>query len=517
MQGGGGGGRLSVRWRAATAAQASQQPARPSPRNPAPPCAARTRTTSTTAELAPIVRTMASDGSKPEVRIKALHAARRLLLALSLQGRLSLGRAAASGPAAAAGADKIAIWLRARRSAVEAALLEGLHSPDASWRAACCNTLIAFLAARAPERLTAVAASRGGAVPASIDRVLLRRALAAVCFGGPPQPQLESGGAMADRPAACPDDVLTALLGDVLVAYPDARQCTLAAVVRIATAARSQAARRAMDDEGWSEALAKAGPAVVAERLARVLMGVELPASEGEAAAERTLVRHARSGDLPGLPGAARGGGGDDASDDDSDASDDDSDSDDSDSGHQAAASGSAGAGRSMSAPPLSEQRRAFEDAWMATLRLDMPRRALLAVLTALPSEKVLSHFDRPLRLADFFTKAYDGGAGTGANEAAMLALRGIFLLTTRHGLDYPGFYARLYALVTPAALSSPFRPRFLRLLALFLGSPALAANLAAAFAKRLARAALASPTPAAIFAVPPSTTSSRPTHRSQP
>ncbi|KAA0157593.1 hypothetical protein FNF29_00169 [Cafeteria roenbergensis] len=309
---------------------------------------------------------------------------------------------------------------------------------------------------------------------------------------------------MADRPAACPDDVLTALLGDVLVAYPDARQCTLAAVVRIATAARSQAARRAMDDEGWSEALANAGPAVVAERLARVLMGVELPASEGEAAAERTLVRHARSGGLPGLPGAARGGGDDDdASDDDSDASDDDSDSDDSDSGHQAAASGSAGAGRSTSAPPLSEQRRAFEDAWMATLRLDMPRRALLAVLTALPSEKVLSHFDRPLRLADFFTKAYDGGAGTGANEAAMLALRGIFLLTTRHGLDYPGFYARLYALVTPAALSSPFRPRFLRLLALFLGSPALAANLAAAFAKRLARAALASPTPAAIFAVP--------------
>lgn len=33
-----------------------------------------------------------------------------------------------------------------------------------------------------------------------------------------------------------------------------------------------------------------------------------------------------------------------------------------------------------------------------------------------------------------------------------MLALNGIFLLVTRHGLEYPRFYARLYQLLTPDA-----------------------------------------------------------------
>ena len=33
-----------------------------------------------------------------------------------------------------------------------------------------------------------------------------------------------------------------------------------------------------------------------------------------------------------------------------------------------------------------------------------------------------------------------------------MLALHGIFTLVTRHGLEYPRFYARLYGLLTPQA-----------------------------------------------------------------
>ena len=35
---------------------------------------------------------------------------------------------------------------------------------------------------------------------------------------------------------------------------------------------------------------------------------------------------------------------------------------------------------------------------------------------------------------------------------AGMLALHGIFTLVTRHGLEYPRFYERLYQLLTPAA-----------------------------------------------------------------
>ena len=35
-----------------------------------------------------------------------------------------------------------------------------------------------------------------------------------------------------------------------------------------------------------------------------------------------------------------------------------------------------------------------------------------------------------------------------------MLALRGLFVLMTRHDLEYPRFYPLLYALITPFALN---------------------------------------------------------------
>jgi len=43
-----------------------------------------------------------------------------------------------------------------------------------------------------------------------------------------------------------------------------------------------------------------------------------------------------------------------------------------------------------------------------------------------------------------------------------MLALNGIFILVTRHGLEYPAFYERLYALLTADA----FQVRHARTLA---------------------------------------------------
>jgi hypothetical protein len=39
-----------------------------------------------------------------------------------------------------------------------------------------------------------------------------------------------------------------------------------------------------------------------------------------------------------------------------------------------------------------------------------------------------------------------------------MLALNGIFLLVTRHGLEYPAFYKRLYGLLAPEAFLSKHR-----------------------------------------------------------
>ena len=47
----------------------------------------------------------------------------------------------------------------------------------------------------------------------------------------------------------------------------------------------------------------------------------------------------------------------------------------------------------------------------------------------------------------DFLSATLDRGGLRG-----MLALSGIFQLVTRHGLEYPAFYARLYQLLTPEA-----------------------------------------------------------------
>jgi hypothetical protein len=161
--------------------------------------------------------------------------------------------------------------------------------------------------------------------------------------------------------------------------------------------------------------------------------------------------------------------------------------------------------GKSASAGPrytlLSEQRRAYGEAWIALLRLpSLPADVVRRVLLALPT-RVLPHLvseRQPLLLADFLTDACDRG---GAH--ALLALQSLFDLMQRHGLEYPRFYPRLYALLTPETAAAKYRGKYLTLLDLFLSSPALPAYLTAAFAKRLARVALTAPFGFALFAVP--------------
>ena len=52
----------------------------------------------------------------------------------------------------------------------------------------------------------------------------------------------------------------------------------------------------------------------------------------------------------------------------------------------------------------------------------------------------VLPHLTNPLLLSDFLTRAIDLGSMLG-----MLALNGLFVLMTQHGLEYVQFYTRLY------------------------------------------------------------------------
>jgi U3 small nucleolar RNA-associated protein 19 len=166
-------------------------------------------------------------------------------------------------------------------------------------------------------------------------------------------------------------------------------------------------------------------------------------------------------------------------------------------------AAASADAAAAAPAPPLHAKwaspklaRRAYSDAWLALLRLPLPDDIYRKVLARLP-DGVIPHLFSPLLLSDFLTHSLDRGGLIG-----MLALNGIFLLVTRHGLEYPRFYERLYGLLDGDAFRSRHRLRFFQLADVFLASGLVPAYTAAAFAKRFARLALRGPPAAGLVAV---------------
>ncbi|KAF4676390.1 Nucleolar complex protein 4 [Perkinsus chesapeaki] len=146
----------------------------------------------------------------------------------------------------------------------------------------------------------------------------------------------------------------------------------------------------------------------------------------------------------------------------------------------------------------LPSLRRAFQDAWLTFLRLDLSTDLLRLVLRHLPSN-VLPYLPSPQYLGDFYLKAFDGSDTAEDTTNSVLALSGLFYLLTQANIGDPSyidnslsaFYSRLYALLTPTTLTLPYRHRFLRLLLLALKSPMLPGASVAAFAKKLLRCAM--------------------------
>ena len=59
---------------------------------------------------------------------------------------------------------------------------------------------------------------------------------------------------------------------------------------------------------------------------------------------------------------------------------------------------------------------------------------------------------------SDFLTRSYDIGG-----VISVMALSGLFILMTQHGLEYPKFYEKLYALLTPSVFMAKHRSVFLQ------------------------------------------------------
>lgn len=145
------------------------------------------------------------------------------------------------------------------------------------------------------------------------------------------------------------------------------------------------------------------------------------------------------------------------------------------------------------------ELRRAFGCAWVAVLEdEELSSKHRREVLERIPKELIPNMSD-PLKLADFLSDSYNNGKDV---SVAVSALDGLFILISQHGLDYPLFYQKLYALMSPNALfHAEGRTRFRELAALFLRQGAmLPGGLVAAFIKRLVRLALHSPAESALW-----------------
>ncbi|MQL96491.1 hypothetical protein Taro_029171 [Colocasia esculenta] len=76
----------------------------------------------------------------------------------------------------------------------------------------------------------------------------------------------------------------------------------------------------------------------------------------------------------------------------------------------------------------------------------------------------------------------------------SVMALSSLFILITQHGVEYPHYYDKLYALLNPSIFMVKHRARFLQLLDTSLKSSHIPAYVAAAFTKKLSRLALSAP-----------------------
>ncbi|KAJ4811752.1 Nucleolar complex protein 4 [Rhynchospora pubera] len=137
-----------------------------------------------------------------------------------------------------------------------------------------------------------------------------------------------------------------------------------------------------------------------------------------------------------------------------------------------------------------------FTKAWLSFLKLPLPLDVYKEVLATL-HQNVIPCMSNPAILCDFLTRSYDIGG-----VISVMALSGLFILMTQHGLEYPKFYEKLYTLLTPSVFLAKHRAVFFQLLDSCLKSSYLPAYLAAAFAKKLSRLALSVPPSGALMII---------------
>lgn len=96
---------------------------------------------------------------------------------------------------------------------------------------------------------------------------------------------------------------------------------------------------------------------------------------------------------------------------------------------------------------------------WELTPQL---HKQLLIVLL----ERVISHLEKPVLMTDFLMDSLDADGPIG-----LLALQGVFILVTKHNLEYPNIFTKLYSMFEPEIFHTKYKARLFYLSDLFLSS----------------------------------------------
>ncbi|KAJ5071915.1 nucleolar complex protein [Anaeramoeba ignava] len=141
--------------------------------------------------------------------------------------------------------------------------------------------------------------------------------------------------------------------------------------------------------------------------------------------------------------------------------------------------------------------KKEYNKMWLNYLKLDIPNTILKQILKEMDT-KIIPHLRDPILITDFLMKCYDK-----SGIISILALKGIFVLMTEHGIEFPQFYTKLYAILQHDIFYQDEVSEFWVLLDVFLSSLIMPSYLAAAFAKRLARITLDAPPSGCLVAIP--------------
>lgn len=135
-----------------------------------------------------------------------------------------------------------------------------------------------------------------------------------------------------------------------------------------------------------------------------------------------------------------------------------------------------------------SSAKRLLNKVWSCIMQWELSpkiHKQLLIVLL----ERVIQHLEKPVLLTDFLMNSLDCD-GT----ISLLALQGVFILVTKHNLEYPNIFKKLYSMFEPEIFHTKYKARLFYLADKFLSSTHLPESLVAAFAKRLGRLTLVAP-----------------------